>query len=109
MEQYSSFLWLGLMLVIFYFLLIRPQKKKEKSDRMMRSNLQPGDQIVTIGGFTGRILSIRDDVITFETGADRTKLAVKKWAIQTKEGPVSEDKETNNFDEDKKSKKDELE
>ena len=76
---------------------------------MMRSNLQPGDQIVTIGGFTGRILSIKDDVITFETGADRTKLAIKKWAIQSKEGLATEEKETNNFDEDKKPKKDELE
>ena len=45
---------------------------------------------MTIGGFTGRVLSVKDDIVTFETGADRTKLTVKKWAIQTKESSENE-------------------
>ena len=48
--------------------------------------LQPGDKIVTLGGFTGRILTIKDDEVTFETGAAKTRLTIKKWAIQTREG-----------------------
>ena len=75
------------MVALFYFMLFRPQKKKEKADRQLRASLQPGDTIVTIGGFTGRILTIKDDEVTFETGAAKTRLTVKKWAIQTREGP----------------------
>ena len=76
-----------LMIAVFYFVGVQPQKKKEKADRQLRASLQPGDTIVTIGGFTGRILTIKDDEVTFETGAAKTRLTVKKWAIQTREGP----------------------
>ena len=85
-----TFIWLGIMVALFYFMLIRPQKKKEKADRQLRASLQAGDKIVTIGGFTGRILSVKDDEVTFETGAAKTRLTVKKWAIQTREGPEAE-------------------
>lgn len=84
-STYYTLAWLVIMIAIFYFLLIRPQKKKEKEDRMMRNALVAGDQIVTIGGFVGRVLSVKDDEVTFETGSDRTKLTVKKWAIQTRQ------------------------
>ena len=82
--------WLVIMVALFYFMLIRPQKKKEKADRQLRASLQAGDKIVTIGGFTGRILAVKDDEVTFETGAAKTRLTVKKWAIQTREGPEVE-------------------
>ena len=85
-----TIVWLGIMVALFYFMLIRPQKKKEKADRQLRASLQAGDKIVTIGGFTGRILSVKDDEVTFETGAAKTRLTVKKWAIQTREGPEVE-------------------
>lgn len=83
---YGTFIWLIVMVALFYFLLIRPQKKKEKADRQLRASLQPGDKVITIGGFTGRVLSVKDDEVTFETGASKTRLTVKKWAIQTREG-----------------------
>ena len=83
--DYTTIIWLVAMIAIFYFLLIRPQKKKEKADRMLRNNLKPGDRITTIGGFTGRVLSVKDGAVVFETGADRTKLTIKKWAVQSKE------------------------
>lgn len=89
-STYYTLIWLVVMVAIFYFLLIRPQKKKEKADRMLRNNLQPGDTIVTIGGFTGRVLAVKDTEVVFETGSDRTKLTVKKWAIQTRE-PAAEE------------------
>ena len=87
MGTYGTLIWLVIMIALFYFMLIRPQKKKEKADRQLRASLQAGDKIVTIGGFTGRVLSVKDDEVTFETGAAKTRLTIKKWAIQTREGP----------------------
>ena len=79
-----------LILVIFifamYFLLIRPQKKKEKTVNDMRNSLQVGDEIVTIGGICGKIVSISGDNITFETGEDRVRIQVAKWAISDRGG-----------------------
>ena len=93
--DYTTIIWLVAMVAIFYFLLIRPQKKKEKADRMLRNSLKAGDTITTIGGFTGRVLSVKDGEVVFETGADRTKLTIKKWAVQTRESAeeVAETKE----------------
>lgn len=67
-------------LVIFYFLLIRPQKKKEKLVKEMRSALKTGDKIVTIGGINGKVVKIKDDKVTIEVG-DQTKIVLEKWAI----------------------------
>lgn len=86
----GTLIWVVLMVVLFYFMIIRPQKKKDKADRQLRASLQPGDTIVTIGGFTGRVLSIKDDDVTFETGAAKTRLTIKKWAIQSREGASAE-------------------
>lgn len=88
--SYGTIIWLVILVAMFYFMLIRPQKKKEKADRQLRASLQAGDKIVTIGGFTGRVLTVKDDEVTFETGAAKTRLTVKKWAIQTREGPEAE-------------------
>lgn len=73
------------LVVVMYFILIRPQRKKEKEQNNMRSALSVGDEINTIGGIVGRIVSIKDDTLTIETGSDRIKLKVKRWAIQGKE------------------------
>ena len=61
-----SFLPLILMFVIFYFILIRPQQKKQKDHRLMVSNLKNGDRIVTTGGIHGRIISASDNTLTIE-------------------------------------------
>ena len=82
MDSLGIILWVVVMGTLFYFMVYRPQKKQEKAARILRNSLTPGDTIETIGGFTGRILSIRDDDVTFETGADRTKLVIKKWGIR---------------------------
>ena len=76
-----TFLPLVLVLVIFYFFLIRPQKKKEKKDADMRKNLQVGDEVVTVGGVVGIVFSVKEDTVVVETGGDRSKIRVKKWAI----------------------------
>ena len=72
---------LALMLVIFYFLLIRPEKTRAKKEKEMRENLQVADEVVTIGGIIGRVLSIQDDTVVVETGSDRNRIRVLKTAI----------------------------
>lgn len=67
-------------LVIFYFILIRPQKKKEKQVKEMRSALKTGDKVITIGGINGKITKIMEDKVTLEIG-DQGRLVVEKWAI----------------------------
>ncbi|MEG0895509.1 MAG: preprotein translocase subunit YajC [Oscillospiraceae bacterium] len=72
-----------LIIAVFYFMLIRPQKKKDKEIQKMRNNLQVGDEITTIGGIVGLVVSIKEDTVLFETGGDRNKIRIKRWAIQS--------------------------
>ena len=58
------------------------QRKKEKEVQKMRSNIEVGDEIVTIGGIMGIVTSIKEDVLVIETGADRSKVRIAKWAVQ---------------------------
>lgn len=85
MEQWTAYIWIGATMLLFYFLLLVPQKKREKKSRILRNSLEVGDHIVTIGGIVGRILVVKEDEITIETGADRTKLTLKKWGVESKE------------------------
>lgn len=77
----SAFLPLVLVVIIFYFFLIRPQKKKDKKDAEMRKSLQVGDEVVTVGGVVGIVFQVKEDTVVVETGGDRSKIRVKKWAI----------------------------
>ena len=72
-----------LMFGLMYLLIIRPENKKKKKAEEMRSNLSLGDEITTIGGITGKVVQVTEDTITFETGEDRVRIQVKKWAIST--------------------------
>ena len=85
-ESYISlFFTLALMLVMLYFMIYRPQKKQEKKDAAMRSSLEIGDQVTTIGGVIGRVVAIKDDTFVLETGADRVKIRFTKNAISSVE------------------------
>ena len=85
-ESYISlFFTLALMLVMLYFMIYRPQKKQEKKDAAMRSSLEIGDQVTTIGGVIGRVVAIKDDTFVLETGADRGKIRFTKNAISSVE------------------------
>lgn len=66
-----------------YLLLMRPQQKKRKKEEKMRKNVQIGDEITTIGGISGRVVSIKadQDMLIVETGTDRARLKIKKWAV----------------------------
>lgn len=74
---------LVLVFVVFYFLLIRPQRKREKEVQKMRSNVEVGDEIVTAGGIIGRVVSLKEDTLIIETGTDRSKVRIARWAVQT--------------------------
>ncbi len=73
------------MIAAMYFLTIRPQKKKQKEEQQMRDSIQIGDEITTIGGIMGRVVTVKEDSIVLETGADRVKMRFQRWAIQTNE------------------------
>lgn len=76
-----SYAPLIIVFIAFYFVLIRPQQKKDKADRAMRENLEVGDEIVTAGGIIGRVVSVKDDTVLVETGSDRNKIRIAKWAV----------------------------
>ena len=73
------------MIVVFYFLLIRPQRKKDKQVKDMLAALKPGDRICTIGGIYGTIQSIKEDTITIVFGAQKTSMVIARWAIRSVE------------------------
>ncbi len=85
----------GVFIVALYFIFFRPQSKKKKKEAEMRKNAQVGDEITTIGGVCGRIVAVKDetDSIIIETGSDKSKLRVKRWAIGSVD-TVHEDDQT---------------
>ncbi len=77
----SLVLPLGIMVLIFWLFIIRPEKKRNKEMQDMLSNIQVADKVVTTGGIIGRVLSVNEDTVLIETGSDRTKIRVIKSAI----------------------------
>ncbi|MBR7071438.1 MAG: preprotein translocase subunit YajC [Clostridia bacterium] len=65
-----------------YFIMIRPQRKKQKEEKKMRENLQVGDEIVTIGGIYGRVISLKEETMVIESKSDHSKLTIARWALQ---------------------------
>lgn len=74
-----------LLVGVFYFFMIRPEKKRKKQAEDLRNSISTGDSIVTIGGMTGKVVSVSNDSLVFETGEDRVRIEVKKWAVSRKE------------------------
>jgi len=84
MEQYgTTIIMIVVLVVVFYFFLIRPENKKKKKLAEMRSSLSIGDDVTTIGGIIGKVVACDKDTVTFETGEDRVRIQVTKWAIST--------------------------
>ena len=105
-NQWGSIAMYGLIAVMFvamYFFILRPQRKKQKEEEEMRSSIEVGDDITTIGGIVGKVIAIRDDDEAFvlETGSDKTRIRFKKWAISSVDTPDKQPKK-----DDKKAKKD---
>lgn len=83
METLVSLAPLLILIVLMYFLMIRPQKKKDKQIQEMRRGLQVGDEIVTIGGICGKIVKTKDETIVIQVGADKVKFEMMRWAVST--------------------------
>ena len=78
----GSIIIIVVMFVALYFFMIRPQKKQEKETQNMRNNLQVGDEITTIGGIIGKIVSIKEETVTIETSHDRSKIRILRSAVR---------------------------
>ena len=89
-----GFLPLILIIAVFYFILIRPQNKKNKQVAQMRDSLKRGDWVTTIGGFRGRVVKVKDDLLTIEVGSDKVKLDVMRWGISKIDESAPEKKTT---------------
>ena len=74
-----------LIFVIFWFMMIRPQRKKDKQVKEMLNNLKAGDRICTIGGIYGTITGIQDDTVKLAVGRENTSMVVARWAIRSVE------------------------
>jgi preprotein translocase subunit YajC len=92
-ESAYSIIMLVAVFAIMYFLMIRPENKRKREQEEMRNNIANGDEIVTIGGMTGKVVQVTEETVTFETGEDRVRIQVKKWAIQTNERAEAKAKE----------------
>ena len=79
------------MIAVCYFLLIRPENKRKKQAEEMRSSLKVGDDITTIGGITGTICAVKEKTLVMETGADRVRIELAKWAVSSKGTQTTEE------------------
>ena len=78
----TTLVMLAAMIAVFYFFMYRPQKKQEKESTDMRNNLKVGDEVTTIGGVIGKIVSIKDETVTIETSNERNKISILRSAVR---------------------------
>ena len=90
MGQWGSLIIIAVMFVALYFFMIRPQKKQEKQVNDMRNSLQVGDEITTIGGIIGKIVSIKEETVTIETGRDGSKIRILRSAVRCVDVPAED-------------------
>lgn len=104
-QQLQAFILPVGLLVVFYFFIIRPQKKKEQEVKKMRDELKVGDEVITIGGIYGKVLKAKEDMVTIEVGSSKTKLDMTRWSIgsviKKNESKSNKNEEVNKDEEDK--------
>ena len=89
----TSILMIVAMIAVFYFLMIRPENKRKKEAEQMRSSVKTGDEVITIGGIVGTVVSVKDDKFVMETSADQVRIEFAKWAISSNETAAAAAKE----------------
>ncbi len=89
-SPWISIIMIGVLIVVFYFFMLRPQKKQEKRDAEMRSSLCVGDEVTTIGGIIGKIVAIKDETFVLETTKDKTKIRFLKGAVRSVDVKVAD-------------------
>ena len=85
----ESMILLVLMFGLFYFFMIRPENKRKREAENLRNSLVVGDEITSIGGITGTVCAVKESTIVIETGADRVRIELTKWAVSTKNGQAA--------------------
>ena len=85
----TSILMIVAMIAVFYFLMIRPENKRKKEAEQMRNSLKVGDDITTIGGIVGTVVSVKDDKFVIETSADQVRIEFAKWALSTNDSAAA--------------------
>ncbi len=80
-QEYSGILMMVILFAVMYFMMIRPQKKKDKEIKSMRDNLSIGDEVITIGGIHGKVVKVNDEIITLEMAHAKQRVEFSKWAI----------------------------
>jgi preprotein translocase subunit YajC len=80
----ESMIMIVAMLAMLYFFMIRPENKRKKEAQNMRDSLTVGDVITTIGGITGTICTVKENTIVIESGVDRVRIEMTKWAVSSK-------------------------
>ncbi|MBQ7406615.1 MAG: preprotein translocase subunit YajC [Clostridia bacterium] len=88
--MWGTILMIGLLFVFLYFFMIRPQKKQERKDAEMRDSLAVGDEVTTIGGIIGKVISIKGETFVLETTREKTQIRFLKGAIRTIDVKVAE-------------------
>lgn len=86
----TSIIFMVAMFAIFYFMLIRPQRKRDKQVKDMRSSLKKGDEVVTIGGIQGKIVKVNNEIVVIELDHAKQRLKMQKWAIHSVVNPSKE-------------------
>jgi preprotein translocase subunit YajC len=89
----STVIMLVGMVVVFYFMIIRPENKRKKEAEELRSGVKVGDKITTIGGITGTVVNVKEDKFVIETGADQVRIELQKWALSTNDTAAAAAKE----------------
>ena len=83
MQNYGSLIvYLVFFIGLMYFMIIAPQKKREKKTKEMLNTLQVGSNVTTVGGIMGKVINIKDDEVTIESSIEKTQIKVKKWAVK---------------------------
>ena len=92
------------MFALLYFVMIRPENKRKKEAEQMRSNLKVGDDITTLGGITGKVVTVKDDRFVIETGADQVRIEFAKWALSSNDSAAAAAKEKQKKEQEAKAK-----
>ena len=92
-DMTSTIIMILLMVGVFYFMLIRPENKRKKEAEQLRSSVKTGDEVTTIGGIIGTVVSVKDEKFVLETSADQVRIEFAKWAISTNETATAAAKE----------------
>lgn len=83
-SNYYSIIMLVAMFALLYFFMIRPENKRKKEAQNLRDSLAVGDVVTSIGGITGTVCAVKENTIVIESGADRVRLELTKWAVSSK-------------------------